>query len=85
MGKKGNDGKGSSKERALIIHFPTMEARKEFLKKRPTLQKIGIFLGDVLTLAQIAHMQEMMLEIREKVKITFYRGGRVVILGKHTP
>ena len=64
-----------------------MEARKEFLKKRPTLKDTGIFLGDDLTLAQIAHMQEMMSEIttaREKGKFAFYRGGKVVILEKST-
>ena len=30
VGKKGIDGKGKSKERALISRFPAMEARKEF-------------------------------------------------------
>ncbi len=35
VGKRGNDGTGSSKERALIIRFPTWEAKTEFLKKRP--------------------------------------------------
>ena len=83
VGKKGIDGK----ERALILRFPAMEARKEFLKKRPTLKDTGIFLGDVLTLAQIVHMQEVMPEIkavRAKGKIAFYRGGKVVILEKPT-
>ena len=87
VGKKGNDGKGGSKERALIMRFPTMETRREFLKKRPTLKQTGIFLGDDLTLAQIAHLQEVLPEIkaaREKGKSAFYRGGRVVILEKHT-
>ena len=87
VGKKGNDGTGSSKERALIVRFPTWEAKKEFLKNRPVLKKTGIFLGDDLTLAQIAHMQEKMPEIkaaREKGKIAFYRGGRVVILERRT-
>ena len=51
VGKKGIDGKGKPKERALILRFPDMEARKEFLKKRPTLKDTGIFLGDDLTLA----------------------------------
>lgn len=72
----------NSKERALIICFPTWEAKKKFLKKRPTL---GIFLGDDLTLAQIAHMQEKMPEIkaaREKGKIAFYRGGESGDLGE---
>ena len=60
-----------------------MDAKKEFLKKRPTLKKTGIFLGDDLTLSQVAHMQEVMPDIRaarEKGKIAFYRDGRVVIL-----
>ena len=63
------------------------EARKEFLKKRPMLKEIGIFLGDDLTVAQVAHMKEKMPEIlaaREKGKIAFYRGGKVVILEKQT-
>ena len=87
VGKKGNDGKGKSKERALIMRFPTLEVRGEFLKKRSTLKETGIFLGDDLTLAQVAHMQEMLPEIqaaRKKGKIAFYRGGRVVILERRT-
>ena len=52
VGKKGIDGKGKSKEGALTLRFPaTMEARKEFLKKRPTLKDTEIFQGDDLTLA----------------------------------
>ena len=46
------------------MRFPAMEARKEFLKKRSTLNNTGIFLGDDLTLAQVAHMQEVMPTIR---------------------
>ena len=87
VGKKGIDGKGKSKERALILRFLAMDARKEFFKKRPTLKDTGIFLGDDLTLAQIAHMQEMMPKItaaREKGKISFYRGGKVIILERRT-
>ena len=87
VGKKGNDGKGKSKERALIMRFPTLDVRGEFLKKRSTLKETGIFLGDDLTLAQVAHMQEMLPEIqaaRKKGKIAFYRGGRVVILERRT-
>ena len=61
-----------------------MDAKKDFLKKRPTLKKTAdIFLGDDLTLSQVAHMQEVMPDIRaarEKGKIAFYRDGRVVIL-----
>ena len=34
VGKKGIDEKGNVKEKALILRFPTMESRKEFLKKR---------------------------------------------------
>lgn len=59
----------------------------EFLKNRPALKKTGIFLGDDLTLAQVAHMQELMPEIkaaREKGKIAFYRGGKVVVLEKRS-
>ena len=87
VGKKGIDGKGNVKEKALILRFPTMESRKEFLKKRPALKQTGIFMGDDLTLAQITHMQELMPEIkaaREKGKIAFYRGGKVVVLEKRT-
>ena len=43
-------------------------------------------MGDDLTLAQVAHMQELMPEIkaaREKGKIATYRGGRVMILERH--
>ena len=60
-----------------------MDAKRDFLKKRPTLKKMDIFLGDDLTLSQVAHMQEVMPDIRaarEKGKIAFYRDGRVVIL-----
>ena len=79
------DNKGNARDRALILRFPTLEARKDFLKKRPALKETGIFLGDDLTLAQVAHMQELMLEIksaRDKEKIAFYRGGRVIVLEK---
>ena len=87
VGKKGTDLKGNPRDKALIMRFPNMEARKEFLKKRPTLKDTGIFLGDDLTLAQVAHMQEVMPEIkaaRENGKIAFYRGGKVVILERQT-
>lgn len=85
VGKKssGNGVASTSKDRALILRFPSVEGKKEFLKKRPTLKKTGIFLGDDLTLAQVAHMQEVMPEIRaarEKGKIAFYRDGRVMII-----
>ena len=83
VGKK-NDGPGeSSKERALILRFPSLEEKKEFLRKRPTLKKTGIFLGDDLTLSQLAHMREVMPDIRaarEKGKMAFYRDGQVVIV-----
>ena len=87
VGKKGVDEKGNVKDRALILRFPTLEIRKEFLKNRPALKKTGIFLGDDLTLAQVAHMQELMPEIkaaRETGKIAFYRGGKVVVLEKRS-
>ena len=87
VGKKGLDSKGNARDRALILRFPTLEARKDFLKKRPALKETGIFLGDDLTLAQVAHMQELMPEIkaaREKGKIAFYRGGRVIVLKKRS-
>ena len=83
VGKK-REGNGElSKERALIIRFPTMEAKKDFLKRRPTLKKPRIFMGDDLTLSQLAHMNEVMPEIkaaREKGKVAFYREERVVIM-----
>ena len=88
VGKK-NEGTGESsksKDRALILRFSTLE-EKEFLKKRPTLKKTGIFLGDDLTLSQLAHMNEVMPEIRaarEKGKLAFYRDGRVVIMERHS-
>lgn len=53
------------------------------MRKRPTLKKTGIFLGDDLTLSQLAHMKEVMPKIRaarEKGKMAFYRDGRVVIV-----
>ena len=81
------EGTSSFKERALILRFPIGEARKEFLKNRSMLKKIGIFLGDDLTVAQVAHMKEKMPEIlaaREKGKIAFYNSGRLVILEKKT-
>ena len=87
VGKRGVEGTSNSKERALILRFPTEDARKEFLKNRSMLKKTGIFLGDDLTVAQVAHMKEKMLEIlaaREKGKIAFYSNGRVVILEKKT-
>ncbi|MCO5585783.1 hypothetical protein L7F22_039719 [Adiantum nelumboides] len=41
VGRK-NEGNGESlKERALILRFPSMEEKKGFLKKRPTLKKTG--------------------------------------------
>ena len=83
VGKRSGSKGETSKERALILRFPSMDAKKDFLKKRPTLKKTGIFLGDDLTLSQVAHMQEVMPDIRaarEKGKIAFYRDGRVVIL-----
>ena len=87
VGKKSEGNGETSKERALILRFPTIEAKKEFLKKRPTLKKTGIFLGDDLTLSQIAHMMEVMPDIRaarEKGKIAFYRDGRVVIVERRS-
>lgn len=87
VGKKREGSGESSKERALIIRFPSMEAKKDFLKRRPTLKKTGIFLGDDLTLSQLAHMKEVMPEIRaarEKGKVAFYRDGRVVIMERRS-
>ena len=51
VGKKGAEGTSNPKERALILRFPTGEARKEFLQKRPMFNKTRIFLGDDLTVA----------------------------------
>ncbi|KAH7284853.1 hypothetical protein KP509_34G073800 [Ceratopteris richardii] len=68
--------------KALILRFPTLET-KELLKRRPTLRKTGIFLGDDLKLSQLAHMKEVMPEIRaarDKGKIAFYGDGRVDIV-----
>ena len=87
VGKKGVEGTSNTKERALILHFPTSEARKEFLKNKSMLKKTGIFLGDDLTVAQVAHLKEKMPEIlaaREKGKTAFYSNERVVILDKKT-
>lgn len=81
-GKRSEGSSESSKERALILRFPSLEEKKDFLKKRPALKKTGIFIGDDLTLSQLAHMREVMPEIRaarEKGKMAFYRDGRVVI------
>ena len=39
VGKKGNEGRGSSKERAFIIRFPIMEARKEFFEEETYTQE----------------------------------------------
>lgn len=74
VGKKGTEKEGKPRDRALILRFPSLEARREFLKKRPALKQTGIFLGDDLTISQVAHMQEKMPEIRaarEKGKIAF--------------
>lgn len=87
VGKRGGGMGETSTEPALIMRFSTIEAKKEFLKKRPTLKKTGIFLGDDLTLSQIAHMKEVMPEIRaarEKGKTAFYREGRVVIMERRS-
>ena len=87
VGKRSDGPRESSKERALILRFPSLEEKKKFLKKRPTLKKTGIFLGDDLTLSQLAHMREVMPEIRaarEKGKMAFYRDGRVVIVERHS-
>lgn len=87
VGKK-KEGLGeTSKEKALILRFSSLEEKKEFLRRRPTLKKTGIFLGDDLTLSQLAHMKEVMPEIRaarEKGKIAFYRDGRVVIVERRS-
>ena len=86
VGKRGVEGTSTLKKKALILQFPTGKAR-EFLQKRSILKKTRIFLGDDLTVAQIAHMKEKMPEIlaaREKGKIAFYCGGRVVILETQT-
>ena len=85
VGKKGVEGTSNAKERALIMRFPTLEARREFLKNKTMLKKTGIFLGDDLTLAQVAHLKEKMPEIkaaRDSGKTAFYSNGRVVILDK---
>ena len=82
VGKRSEGSSESSKERVLILRFPSLEEKKDFLKKRPALKKTGIFLGDDLTLSQLAHMREVMPEIRaarEKGKMAFYREDRVVI------
>lgn len=87
VGKRREGSGETSKERALIMRFPSMETKKDFLKRRPTLKKTGIFLGDDLTLSQLAHMQEVMPEIRkarEKGKVAFYRDGRVVIMERRS-
>ena len=86
-GKRSEGSSESSKERALILRFPSLEEKKDFLKKRPALKKTGIFIGDDLTLSQLAHMREVMPEIRaarEKGKLAFYRDGRVVIVERRT-
>ena len=86
-GKKEWGQWGDIKGASPHIALPYYEARKEFLERRPTLKKTYRFLGDDLTLSQIAHMKEVMPEIRaarEKGKIAFYRDGRVVILEQHT-
>ncbi|MCO5551432.1 hypothetical protein L7F22_004935 [Adiantum nelumboides] len=63
VGHKKNESKEeTSKERAFILCFTSMEA-KNFLKKRPTLKKTGTFLDDDLTLSQLAHMREVMPKI----------------------
>ena len=85
VGKKMGEGTSNAKERALIMRFPTLEARREFLKNKTMLKKTGIFLGDDLTLAQVAHLKEKMPEIkaaRDSGKTAFYSNGRVVILDK---
>ena len=70
----------------MTLRFSSLE-EKEFLRKRHTLKKTGIFLGDNLTLSQLAHMNEVMPEIRaarEKGKMAFYRDGRVVIVERRS-
>ena len=87
VGKKGVKRTSNAKERALILRFATSDARKEFLKNRPMLKRTRIFLGDDLTIAQVAHPKEKMPEIlaaREKGNIAFYNNGRVVIPEKKT-
>ena len=86
MGKKREGNGETSKERALILCFPSMEA-KDFLKRHPTLKKTGVFLGDDLTLSQLAHMKEVTAEIRTsrvKGKVAVYRDGRVVIMERRS-
>ena len=87
VGKRSEGTGESSKGRALILRFSSLEEKKEFLRKRPTLKQTGIFLGDDLTLSQLAHMREVMPEIkaaREKGKIAFYRDGRVMIVERRS-
>ena len=39
VGKKSEGSGESSKERALIVRFPSLEEKKDFLKKRPALKE----------------------------------------------
>ena len=84
VGKNSEKDGEKSKERALILYFPSMEVRKNFLKKRPALKETRIFLRDNLTPTQITHMKRAMPKIRaakrEKGKTAFYKDGRVVIV-----
>lgn len=84
--KKNETREEIPKKRALIICFLTLEARKEFFAKCLALKTIRIFMQDDLTLKQFANMRECMLKItkvRDKVKLAFYKQGKMTILNKH--
>lgn len=82
-------GKDTSKERALILQFPTEVAKTTFMKKKPILRGLkeepAIYLDDDLTWLQREHRRGCMPRIhkaRKEGKKATYRDGRIIIDGK---
>lgn len=84
-------GKDLTKKRALILHFPSEEARTTFIRKRVILRGLPgtpIYLDDDLTKMQIEHRRACMPKVhqaRKEGKRATYRDGRVIIDGKTIP
>lgn len=82
-------GKDNTKEKALILQFPTEVAKTTFMKKKVILRGIKegptIYLDDDLTWLQREHRRACMPRIhqaRKEGKKATYRDGRIIIDGK---
>ena len=81
-------GKDITRKRALILQFPSEEARSTFIRKRMILRGLEgspIYLDDDLTQMQVAHRRACMPKVyqaRKEGKKATYRDGRVIIDGR---